>query len=154
MPVKDAVQAQLWRIVDAAIPFLRVARPPQGWVRTVRSALGMSGQQLGRRLGVTRARISAVENSEVDGAVTLRTMTEVAEALGCRFVYAIVPNRPLADVIKDRARSKATRIVGRSSMHMALEDQSLTPDQREEEIERVARELFNNRPPDFWEDHE
>ncbi len=36
-------------------------RPQEGWVRTVRTALGMSGPQLARRLGVTKARISKVE---------------------------------------------------------------------------------------------
>ena len=41
--------------------------PPEGWVRTVRRAIGMSGVQLARRLGVTRAAVSNTEKAEVKG---------------------------------------------------------------------------------------
>ena len=151
--VKATVTAQYQRIVDQAAPLARgLAQPAEGWIRTVRKALGMSGPQLARRLGVSRARISTLELSEVDGAVTLRTMEEAAEAMGCRFVYAVVPKTSIAGIVAEQARNKATALVARSSTHMALEDQSLTKAARDTELARVTQDILAHRPTDFWED--
>lgn len=153
MSVKAAVNAQYQRIVDKAVPLAHsLVTPSEGWLRTVRKALGMSGPQLAARLGVTRARISALELSEAEGAVTLKTMQEAAQAMGCTFVYAIVPDGTVSDVIEQRARMKAHALVHRSSKHMALEDQRLTPAHLNAETERVLKNILAKRPPDFWED--
>ena len=66
--------------------------PKEGWVRTVRKTLGMSGAQLARRMNVTRALISNSEKSELSGSLTLKSITKMAEAMNCHFVYAIVPD--------------------------------------------------------------
>ena len=67
--------------------------PKEGWLRTVRTALGMSGTQLAKKLGVTKARVSKAETDEPHGSVTLKTMQTMAEAMDCKFVYAIVPKQ-------------------------------------------------------------
>lgn len=51
----------------------------------------MSSLQLANRLGLTRSRIVKLENAETHDAITLRTLREAAEALGCELVYAFVP---------------------------------------------------------------
>lgn len=153
MNVKAAVNAQYQRIVDEAAPLARsLATPAEGWIRTVRRALGMSGPQLARRLGVTRARISTLELSEIDGAVSLRTLQETARAMGCRLVYAVVPETTVADVLEQQARKQAIALVDRSSTHMALEDQSLSKQGRDAELARVTRDILEHRHRDFWED--
>jgi predicted DNA-binding mobile mystery protein A len=104
-------------------------------------------------VGRTRANISAAERSEQNDRITLQTMKTLAEAMGCRFVYAIVPGEgSIDDVLKARAQEKARSIVLRASTHMALEKQSLTSGQIEDEIERLALGLLRDPPPDFWED--
>ena len=60
--------------------------PGDGWIATIRKALGMSGAALARRLGVTRARVSQAERAEREGGITLKEMDEFAAAMGCRFV--------------------------------------------------------------------
>ncbi|MGK0499487.1 MAG: putative DNA-binding mobile mystery protein A [Oceanicoccus sp.] len=124
--------------------------PPEGWLRTVRVALGMSGPQLAKRLGVTKARISKVEQDEPSGSVTLRTMQAMAEALDSRFVYAIVPKKDIESVIKDQAIIKAKERVKAASTHMALEAQSLDRQTLDSEIERIASEIMSKIPSDFW----
>jgi transcriptional regulator with XRE-family HTH domain len=57
----------------------------------MRKALGMSGAQLARKMGVSRALVSQAESNEVSGNVTMKTMQTMAEAMGCRFVYAVLP---------------------------------------------------------------
>ena len=86
---KDAVRVALEEFKDTTPP------PPDGWVRTVRKTLRMSGDQLAVRLGVTKGRIYKIEQDELVGGVTLKTMRATAEAMDCRFVYAVIPNRDI-----------------------------------------------------------
>ena len=85
------------------------------------------------------------------GSVTLKHMQKVANSLGCRFVYAIVPDERIEDVINDQATRKATKLVQRVSGHMALESQSLPLEKTQAEIVRLRDELMRNMPSDFWE---
>jgi predicted DNA-binding mobile mystery protein A len=119
----------------------------------MRKALGMSAPELAHRMGVTKAAIYQAERKERDGGVTLQHMEKLAEAFGGRFVYAIVPESSVEEMRRTQAHRKATSIVGRVSAHMALEKQSLTPAQTQEEIERLAEELLRNPPSDFWGEH-
>ncbi len=125
--------------------------PGDGWIATIRKALGMSGAALARRLGVTRARVSQAERAEREGGITLKAMDEFAAAMGCRFVYAIVPEAGrVEDIVSAQARRKAEALVARASGHMALERQALPAKKNRAEVERVARELMEDMPPDFW----
>lgn len=126
--------------------------PKEGWLRTVRTALGMSGTQLAKNLGVTKARVSKAEHDEPNGSVTLKTMQAMADAMGCKFVYAIVPKQKVEDVIRERAIEKARTQVKTASTHMALEAQSLSKEQLEYEIERIAVQIVDKLPSDFWND--
>lgn len=68
-----------------------IERPEHGWIRFARKMQGLTGSQLGERLGVSRASISQKEKAELDGGITLRAMQELAEAMDCEFVYEIRP---------------------------------------------------------------
>ena len=154
MSVKKTVRRQLQNKVDgaAAGPASSLQIPTGGWIATVRNALGMSGAQLGRRLGLSRGRISQMEKAEADGGVTLRSIKEAADAMGCRFVYAMIPEGGRIEVVITRqAQKKAQALVAHASTHMALEMQSLPDEKQEEEVQRLMRELADRQPPDFWE---
>ena len=153
MSVKQAARQQYQAIVDRAAPHaLAMGMPTEGWLRTVRKALGMSGAQLARRMGVTRARIANVELAELSGGVTVKSMRAAAEALGCRFVYAIVPAENVEDLVVEQARKKAAAIVGAASKHMALESQTLPDAKIAQEITRLMRDIAHEMPPDLWND--
>ncbi|HEY8007536.1 MAG TPA: mobile mystery protein A [Methylocella sp.] len=152
MTVKTVVQQQYQRLVDGAASFANLRTPPEGWLRTVRKALGMSGAQLAKRMGVTRARVAQGEHAELSGGATLKSMQAAAEAMGCRFVYAIVPEKRIEAVIRAQARKKAMALVGTASTHMALESQNLPKDKIAQEIERLTREIAREMPSDFWSD--
>lgn len=152
--VKKIAARQYRRIVQEVVkPAAALALPPQGWLCTVRNALSMSGAQLARRLGSTRAWINRTEKAELSGSVTLKTMQHMAEAMGCRFIYAIVPkNGGVDDLIYAQARKKAAQLVRKTSTQMALEAQTLAPDQIDYEIDRLAREMVETMPSDFWDE--
>jgi predicted DNA-binding mobile mystery protein A len=152
MTVKAIVQQQYQRIVNGAASHAGLQTPPEGWLRTARKALGMSGAQLAKKMGVTRARVAQAEHAELSGGATLKSMQAAAEAMGCRFVYAIVPERRIEDVIMAQARKKAMALVGTASTQMALEGQTLRKDKIAQEIERLTCEIAQEMPPDFWSD--
>jgi predicted DNA-binding mobile mystery protein A len=154
MSVKTIAQQQYRSIVNSAASTVAgLTTPPEGWLRTVRKALGMSGAELARKMGVTRARVTQAEHAELSGGVTLKSMQATAEAMGCRFVYVIIPSSGrIEDVITAQARKRAMAIVGTASKHMALENQKLPDDKIAEEVERLTREIAQEMPPDFWSD--
>lgn len=155
MKVRGTARRQICRKINdlAKLPAHSLETPAGGWIACTRKALGMSGTQLGKRLSLSRARISQAENAELEGRITLRSMQDMAEAMGCRFVYAVVPpTGDITDVVADQARKQASQIVKRAATHMALEKQSLSHEHNKAEIERLARSLMDNPPSHFWDE--
>lgn len=112
----------------------------------------MSGAQLARRMGNTRARVAQAERAERNGGVTLKSMEAFAAAMGCKFYYAIIPEGKIEDIVTEQARKKAQAIVQRASRHMALEDQALSDRQNAEEVKRLTQQLLGQMSSDFWQD--
>jgi predicted DNA-binding mobile mystery protein A len=129
-------------------PEERFRAPPKGWIRAIRDALGMSGVQFARRQGIRPQSVEALEKSEAEGAIQLKTLRRAAEALDCSLIYALVPNASLDGTISDRARKMAIRDLGRVAHTMKLEAQE-TPDANlESRIEAYIRDVLNER--DLW----
>ena len=122
--------------------------PPRGWLRAVRDALGMSGVQFGRRLGIRPQSIEALEKSEANGSIQLKTLRRAAEALDCKLVYALVPNSSLEGAVRDRARKIAMRDLGRVAHTMKLEAQDTGDANLEARIEAYIRDTLRER--DLW----
>lgn len=79
--------------------------PGTGWLRAVRTALGISAADLGRLLGMSRQAVADLERREVQGTVTMAGLRRAAEALDCRLMYAVVPRKSLKKMRKARARA-------------------------------------------------
>lgn len=133
-------------------PLLSSIRPPKGWVRAVRNALGMTTQQLARRMGVSQSRIPELEQAEVAGNITLKSLERAAQALGCRVVYVIVPERPLAEIVRTRAELIAERQFASVAHTMRLEDQAVTDKSvHEQQRSRLVEQLLL-RPARLWDE--
>ena len=76
-------------------PLRDLPPPKKGWIRAIRDALGMSGRQLGQRMGVSKMWVGDMERLEASGATTLKTLRRAAEAMDCVLVYASFP-KPLS----------------------------------------------------------
>jgi predicted DNA-binding mobile mystery protein A len=127
-------------------------RPPKGWLRAIRDALGMTTSQYAKRLGVSQPRIVELEKSEQGGSVTLNTLQRAAEALGCRLVYVLVPERPLAEVVTKRAAEVAERQSRAIEQTMRLEDQAVEDNQAARALREQAIEDLLKRPARLWND--
>ena len=76
--MKQIVIRQYQEIVDnAAKRIADLSVPPEGWLRTVRSALGMSGAQLARLLDVSRSQVAQAEKNELAGVITLKRLQKM-----------------------------------------------------------------------------
>ena len=128
------------------------ARPPRGWVKAIREALGMTTRQLGKRLGVSQPRVTEIEKAEVSGSITLGSLQRVANALDCQLIYAFVPRDPLESLVEQRAEDLALRHLKSTSHSMALEAQSVDPDEAREQLKQLVQELVEQSGSVLWED--
>ena len=125
--------------------------PVKGWIRAIREALGMSGKQLAQRLKVSQPRIPRLEQDELTGSVTIKTMQQVAEALDCTFVYALVPRTTLEDAVRSQARKVAQERIERVAHSMLLEAQSLSTEEQHTSLETAIDELVREMPKELWD---
>jgi len=125
-----------------------LARPPRGWVRAVREALGMSAAALAARLGTTAGAVTRLEQSEAGDRIGLDTLRRAADALGCDLVYLLVPRRPLSDVVWERARELAHEQAAAVEQTMLLEGQQTG--QASSMEEKLARQLLER--DGLWRD--
>jgi predicted DNA-binding mobile mystery protein A len=133
-------------------PLVRSARPPKGWLRAVRDALGMTTAQLAKRMNVTQPRIVELEKSEITGNLSMHSLQRAAEALGCRVVYALVPDRPLAEVVRSRTELVAEKQLLSVRHSMTLEDQAVQDKQANKELrQQFIRELLR-KPARLWDE--
>jgi predicted DNA-binding mobile mystery protein A len=142
------------QIEDQVRPFRRLARaqtPRGGWVRAIREGLGMSAQQLGARVRVKRQTIENLERSEANGKITLDSLNRVAQALGCRVVYALVPEKPLDEMQRERARQIAESVVKPVSHSMRLEAQSIGKREERRQSEELVQKLLLGDPKKLWQ---
>lgn len=125
---------QLARTLSAFDAARQEPRPQHGWVRAIREGLGLSLEDVGKRLGVSRARVKRFEDFEANDRITLQSLRRVAAALDCQLVYAIVPKAgTIVELAEQRTRSKVREDVLDVEHTMGLEDQA--PGNVEELIE-------------------
>jgi predicted DNA-binding mobile mystery protein A len=137
-------QLALWRKVADSAP------PQRGWIRTIRESLGMTQSQLAARLKITQQALNDLEKSEAKGKITLDSLRRLASALGCRFVYAAVPEQPLGEIRRQRAHDVAKKQLGRVSRSMKLEAQGTSERETKRQIEELTEELLQGSARKLW----
>jgi len=136
----------------AAMNFADFATPTGGWLKAVREALGLTVRQLAARLGAVPSRVTAIEQAEVTGSTTIKTLREAAEAMDCVFVYAIVPRTSLNDIVRKQAEMLAEAELTRLHHTMRLENQSLQEADLKHARERLVQSFLNGPPRRLWDE--
>ena len=148
MKLRDRARDALDSRLDWLRPVDRFQPPPKGWIRAIRDALGMSGPQLARRMGITQQSVQDMEKSEAAEKVRLETLRRAADALDCALVYALVPKKQLQQMVEDRARKIAIDHLSRVSHSMAIEDQAVANDDQELRVQEFIDNSLGKR--DLW----
>jgi predicted DNA-binding mobile mystery protein A len=142
------------RQTDASLASWKAAsltpRPPAGWVRAVRDALGMSGAALARRLGMSTAGLRKLEAAEANEAITLASLRKLAQALDCELQYALVPRTTLAQQLQERAEVVAKAQLSPITHSMALEDQSVQGPWNKLQMDAVVKDLLEGSRRELW----
>ena len=149
---KKLIQEQLDATLARLACMRDVQRPAKGWLRAIREALGMSGRQFARRLGVSAPWITALEKKELTGSVTINTMRQAAESLDCVFVYAVIPRESLEAIVRKRAEVLAEKRLARVSHSMLLEAQQLSDTEQQKALASEVDALLWDMPKELWDD--
>jgi predicted DNA-binding mobile mystery protein A len=86
--------------------------------------------------------VDKFERAEIDGRITMAKLRQVAEAMDCSLVYALIPNSSLDETVMRQARAAAKINVDYTSQTMALEAQDVDEEWRAEALERQANQLI------------
>lgn len=139
------------KIVGIA-PMRKVVMPAKGWVNAIRSAIGMSMQQLANKLNVSKQAVADIEKREKEGAITIKSLREVANSMDMELVYAFVPkDGSLEALIERKATAIATTIVMRTANTMQLEDQANSKKRLQAAIKERAEAIKNDMPKFLWD---
>ena len=153
MNAKELKLAQMDAVLQDAASHPLPPRPPAGWLRAIREALGMTSGVLAERLGVTASGARKLEQAEAVDAITLGTLRRVAEALDCDLQYALVPRRPLREMRWQRALHLAQQWQQRAGRTMALEAQPVASPSAaaNERLEAMAQEILHTSGTRLWD---
>ena len=131
----------------AQVPLMQV--PRGGWIRMLRTALGMRQRDLGERLNISAQAIAQLEAREMDGSVTLGALRDAARAMGAEVFYVVVPEQPVSTVLERRAEAVARVLTGQVHHSMRMEDQETGAGEQEDRLVEVKQELLLD-PSRLW----
>lgn len=147
----NASARQLSNRFEDLTPLARMKRPSRGWIRAIREALGMTTGQLAKRLEVHQPRIIELEKAEAAGNISVKSLERAAEAMGCRFVYALIPIKPLTQTIAEKANQIARQRLAAVDQTMRLEAQGINDAASQKEaLQQIVDELLR-RPARLWD---
>lgn len=130
----------------------KTAPPASGWIKSIRMALNMTLHQCAGRMGITASSVRALEQREVQGAITIKGLKSAANALGMDLIYGFIPKEgSLTQMIEQRAISVAREIVMRTNTTMSLEDQQVNRKRLEKAVQELADEIKREMPKYLWD---
>ena len=130
----------------------KMPMPTHGWVKAIRGAIGMSMQQLGNRLSISKQAVLDLEKREQTGAITIKALKEVAQAMDMELVYGFVPkDGTLEALVERRATEIAREIVLRTATTMQLEDQANSKKRIAKAIKARANALLHAKSKLLWD---
>jgi predicted DNA-binding mobile mystery protein A len=104
----------------------------------------MSQAALASRLGVAAPTVTNLERSERNETIGIGKLAEVARALDCTLVYALVPNTTLEDTVRRQARRVAVEALGYVATTMKLEDQAVDGARVADQLERQTQGVIDS----------
>ena len=141
---------QLQTTANAYKILLTKRTPLRGWLKEIREAIGRTERQQAKRLGISGSTLHKSEQSEAEERISLGQLRKLADGLDCDLVYALVPRKPLTEMMQDRAIQLAKEEVYRVAHTMSLEDQRPTDERIQKQVARRADELLRGKWSALW----
>jgi len=149
----NAKELRLLQLDQALVPWRELGGlpPADGWLQSIRMALGMSTRQAAQRAGVAQSTWVDAEQREIAGTISLGQLRRLGAALDCRLVHALVPDLPLQEKVEARAEKLAQQEVGAVPHSMALEQQRADDEYTRAQIVRRKQDLLRGRRSRLWD---
>ncbi len=112
----------------------------------------MNMRQFANRMGVHTSRIPKIEQDELSGSLTVKTLQRAADSLDCVFVYGFMPRSNLEKTVKNQAMIKTETEFARVAHTMELEAQSLSPAAKKELFNNMVQSILES-PSTLWDPH-
>ncbi len=152
MKMKKMQIEQLSTKIDQLESIRNIIIPSIGWIKTIRTTLGMSLEQLGKKMGIAKSNVQRLEKREQSGTITLKTLEEAGKSMDMKFIYGFVPkDGSIEKLIERKAKLLATEIVLRTSGTMKLEDQENSQERIKKAIEERTSEIIDELPKILWD---
>lgn len=152
---KEFHKLMLEQVQESLNTFLNIANKPipkNGWIKTIREALGISSTILAHRLNCTRTNVTKMEQREKKGTISLESLERVAQAMNCKLAYCFIPLQNLDIQLEKQARLLAKKRVMTINHSMKLEEQGLTAQQLKKQENDLVEELLQGNLKDLWTD--
>ena len=129
-------------------------RPPSGWLKAVRGALGINTRQLAKRCGVQHSSILKIEKNEIQDKASIKSLKKIADAMNCQLAYAIVPKtgyNSLEEIINYQTKLLADKLIKQVDHSMKLEAQGTSSKEMKNQVKKLANELKDKMDARIWE---
>jgi len=147
---KKLIREQLDKKLIPLKTLAKTGMPETGWIRAIREALGMSSNDLAKRVGIDQSRISRLEVAEKEGNIKLSSLYKIARGLEMEFVYGFVPKDTLETMLREQARIIALEKMKRLSHTMRLELQEIPVEEKENALKDMIDKILVDEPKSFW----
>lgn len=137
---------QRLEVVRSLVPAMAI--PRGGWARAIRTLLGMTAEDVARKLDVTPSTVLRLEASEDAGSIQVDSLHRLAAAMDCELVYAFVPRHSLESTVLNQAERRAVAQLKRNQHTMALEQQSISEATAQSALEDAVKAWIDR--PGLW----
>jgi len=149
MSIKQTLHRKyIKKVNETRLVAQEIEQPSEGWMKTIRKALGMTLEQFASRSGLKRSRLCQIEDAELSGQINMNTLNKIAESVGCRVVYAIVPDKDIEEILDDRAQLMAEAAYDKVHRHT----EGSSKHNKEEKISKIKFSLLSRTPTHLWRD--
>jgi transcriptional regulator with XRE-family HTH domain len=120
----------------------------QNQIKSIRKTLGMTQEQLGKLVNRSLRSIQKIEAGH--GAPKISTLTQIANALNTELKILLIPRQDIDTFLESKASIKAEELVEMSKINSALEIQTPTGEEVQEQIDKMKREILEKKRDILW----
>ena len=118
-------------------------------VKQIRTALGMTQQQLAERSGLAQSAIAEIEGGKRE-RMTLPTIQKLALGLNSEFVPQLRPTKDIEALREEQSARVAQKIISMTSGSAAIELQLPSQKTIQRQIQELKEELLTKHESSLW----
>lgn len=108
----------------------------------------MTQAELAKRAKITQANLVAIESGKVDPRVG--TLQRIYQGLSCHLSLEPRPQKPLEELLRDRARAIALQRLNKTMGTMALEEQAPEKEMFRKLLEKRTDDILRDPREKLW----